>query len=158
GPADGGPEVEVACRLGLDTLEHARSYPRGGSDRRRREAEVPGHGAQRNLLRPAARALLQVSGDGARLLGIERAQRVERRQLAEALGPVGHSGSLVSAPSCLRSASMPRRMRVLTVPSGSSSTAAISAWVRPWKYASSIASRCSGPRRAMAPRTNRLRS
>ena len=82
-------------------------------------------------------ALRQMRLEAREIVAVERAKRVAGRQLAEGL--VGRAYG--RPPMRPRNFSIPRRMRVLTVPSGCFRRADISVWVRPSKYANSMTSR-----------------
>ena len=86
------------------------------------------------------------------LFGIERTESVGFEQLAE-LVAVLHV--VACNPSFKRS--KPLRIQLFTVPSGSFSVAAISEWLSPSKYASSMAFFCCGVSEAIRERTRSAR-
>jgi hypothetical protein len=120
------PRAQLERRLGpLDAL-------RQRVHRRRQPAD----------LGLAALAALGVALQRRRLLGPERAQHVGGDLLLPALmARVAHAGLLAHASSSANSPrifSKPNLMRPFTVPSGTPSIRAISDWLKPPKYASSI--------------------
>src|SRR2546427_4772161 len=119
--------------------------------------QEPDHVAERLDIAPARRAVGEVRLEAGTLRRRQGAKRVRRRQLQPPV--VGHASPPASRPAREpRSFSIPARMRVLTVPNGSCSSAAISVWVRPPKYASSITRRCGSGSSASERVTSRRAS
>src|SRR5690348_10099190 len=126
-----------AARLSKHALAQGGWWRRGG----RRLCEQPGDLAERLHFPAALGASGEVYLEPRTLFGVEGAERVRRRELSPLV--IGHDAPPTSSgASEPRSFSIAARMRVLTVPSGSCSSAAISVWLRPPKYASSITRRC----------------
>src|SRR5229473_1000483 len=145
-----GPDL---ARVPQDPVAHTWGGQSGG----RRVREQLAHLAERLCLGAAHRALGQVCFELQALSRLEGAQRVGRGQRQPLM--VGHDSALDrSGASEPRSFSIPARMRVFTVPNGSPSSVAISVWVRPSKYASSMTRRCGSGSSASARSTSRRAS
>src|SRR5579859_302200 len=86
------------------------------------------------------------------LFGIERTKRVGFHQFTE-LAAVFH----VVACNPFFRRSKPLRIQLFTVPSGSCKAAAISEWLKPSKYANSMAFFCCGVSEAIKERTRSAR-
>src|SRR6185295_8280459 len=102
----------------------------------RLEGQTPrDHRMALDLVLAARTTLGEVRFKGVRFLGVEDAERVQRRPLTVVVRfpAVVHRDSLASTPRFSRSRVMPSRMRVFTVPSGCPSDAAISVWLNPSK-------------------------
>src|SRR5262249_7096584 len=124
--------------------EHAGAHRGVGPRGRGGEREVVDHGGERLDIGPARDAsLLEVRPQRGGAVGIERAEGVQRDVVGEAAPGIAQRASSGTAASAARRRVIASRMRVLTVPSGSSSSTAISAWLRPRKYARSITWCCS---------------
>ncbi len=95
------------------------------------------HGAELRDLGMAVRVRGQVRPDRRRLIGFEGVEDVGGRKLADLVtGQVAHGVEVAHVDptsSDRRIASRPRRIRLLTVPSGVPVRSAISCWVRPPK-------------------------
>src|SRR5262249_59143160 len=103
------------------------------------EREVAGHGGERLDVGPARDAsLLEVRPQRGGAVGIERAEGVQRDVVGEAAPGIAQRASSRTAASAARRRIIARRMRVLTVPSGSSSSTAISAWTETREDAPSV--------------------
>src|SRR5580704_1729483 len=89
-----------------------------------------------------------MSFEGGAFRGVERTQRVGFKHVAE-LVAVFHDATCNSSFK----RSKPLRIQLFTVPSGSLRAAAISEWLSPSKYASSMALFCCGLRELIKART-----
>src|SRR5258707_2279551 len=94
----------------------------------------------------------KVRGNRCAFFGIERTKRVSFDQLAKIIRNLVRAvHDAVCNPSFnLKS---PLRIQLFTVPSGSFNALAISEWLKPSKYASSIARLCCGCKEFMSSRT-----
>src|SRR3989454_7449517 len=138
--------------------QYAVAQTRRGRRRRGGVREGSRHFAERLDVGAACRALGEVGLERGALLRFESVERVRPSELAVPF-VIGHDASLESSgASEPRSFSIPARMRVLTVPNGSRSSAAISVCVRPPKYASSITRRCTSGSSASERATSRWAS
>src|SRR5262249_15113556 len=127
---EGERETGGSADLPQDTAPHRRRR----CHRLRRDREVAAHAGHRIHLAAAdvAGIVDQVALESRGLFGVERVERIERGQrlLLAGEGGVSH-GWLPTADSASRSFVIASRIRVFTVPSGWSSLAAISVWLKP---------------------------
>ena len=128
-----GPGLEIGRGGGHDPrLEPGRRF-----DRRHALGEGRQHAAQLGDLGMRVGAGLEMGADGRLLGGVERTQDERPGHLPDLVAgqgthPVG-SGHAEPASRARRMASRPRRIRLLTVPSGVPVRSAISCWVNPPK-------------------------
>ena len=136
GAAQGAEPVRTrprrGLRLGACRAQHPPAQRAGNPLRRRGGGQGVEDGRQRGHLVAADRAALEVIHERARLVGLERPEEVRRGVVP------AHGSTPAGSPSAIRSLLRPRRMRPLTVPAGTPSAAAIWAWEKPPKYASSM--------------------